>query len=91
MNGYSLTVAEADHASGKVTFYLIPETLRRTSFVNKKVGDRVNIEVDRTTQVMVDTIRRFLTEMMERGELMGAALQNLASATQTALETSGVE
>ncbi len=39
---------------------LIPETLRLTTFSKKKVGDLVNIEIDRQTQAIVDSVERYL-------------------------------
>jgi riboflavin synthase len=38
--------------------HIIPETLRVTTISNKKVGDKVNLEIDSRTQVLVDTIRK---------------------------------
>jgi riboflavin synthase len=60
LNGCSLTVSELDKAAGTFRVYLIPETLRLTTFDAAQVGDRVNFEIDRQTQVMVDTIREAL-------------------------------
>ncbi|PTX95497.1 riboflavin synthase subunit alpha [Opitutus sp. ER46] len=56
LNGCSLTVCDLDKATGRFRVYLIPETLRLTTFGEAKVGDRVNFEIDRQTQVIVDTI-----------------------------------
>ncbi|MEM9161239.1 MAG: riboflavin synthase subunit alpha [Verrucomicrobiota bacterium] len=56
LNGCSLTVTELDRSSGRFKVYLIPETLRQTTYDSKQVGDLVNFEIDRQTQVMVDTI-----------------------------------
>lgn len=56
LNGCSLTVSELDRATGRFKVYLIPETLRQTTFDQTEVGDRLNFEVDRQTQVMVDTV-----------------------------------
>jgi riboflavin synthase len=39
---------------------LIPETLQRTTLANKKLGHRVNIEIDPQTQAVVDTVERVL-------------------------------
>ena len=64
LNGTSLTVASIDRARSRFTVWLIPETLRRTTFGRKVVGDRVNLEIERGTQVMVDTIRGFLEERL---------------------------
>ena len=60
VNGASLTLAEIHRepdGSGWFEVWLIPETLRMSTFVDKKVGAEVNVEVDRQTQIIVDTIR----------------------------------
>lgn len=62
INGASLTVVNADSKKNSFQVWLIPETLRLTTFGNRKVGQRVNLEVDRNTQVIVDTVRRYLAE-----------------------------
>jgi len=67
VNGASLTVAEAERASGGSGWFevwLIPETLRMTSFGEKQVGDALNIEIERSTQVFVDTVRDALEERL---------------------------
>ncbi len=56
INGCSLTVNEV--VDGRFAVYLIPETLRITNFSELKVGDMVNLEVDSTTQTIVDTLER---------------------------------
>ncbi|WP_028310539.1 riboflavin synthase [Derxia gummosa] len=56
VNGASLTIAEVNREEGWFEVWLIPETLRMTTFGSKKVGDRINIEIERGTQVVVDTI-----------------------------------
>ena len=60
LNGCSLTVAEMDREAGVFKVCLIPETLRVTTFSDKQVGDRVNLELDRQTQAIVDTVRNYL-------------------------------
>lgn len=60
INGCSLTLAEADAELGYCRVNLIPETVRVTSFFQFKVGDRLNIEVEQQTQVMVDVIERVI-------------------------------
>ena len=62
LNGCSLTVVEVDREAATFTVHLIPETLRVTTFSQKLTGDRVNFEIDRKTQVIVDTVRSFLSE-----------------------------
>jgi riboflavin synthase len=45
---------------GGFTVNLIPETRRITTFGESKPGDKVNIEIDSQTQVIVDTVERVL-------------------------------
>jgi riboflavin synthase len=83
VNGASLTVAEADRQQGWFEVWLIPETLRMTTFADKRVGDVLNLEIERSTQVVVDTVRDALEERLgpllpaleallrERGQSLG--------------------
>ena len=67
VNGASLTVAEAEREAGGGGWFevwLIPETLRMTSFGEKAVGDLFNIEIERSTQVMVDSVRDAVAEKL---------------------------
>ena len=67
VNGCSLTIAEAERradGSGWFEVWLIPETLRMTTFARKQVGDAVHIEIDRSTQVVVDTVREAVAEQL---------------------------
>lgn len=60
LNGCSLTIAEIDKEACTLTVCYIPETLRVTTHGKKVVGDKVNFEVDRQTQAIVDTVENFL-------------------------------
>ena len=60
IHGASLTIASLEEDTGRFTVWLIPETLRRTNLGTLSVGDEVNLEIDRQTQVIVDTISRCL-------------------------------
>ncbi|RZL35419.1 MAG: riboflavin synthase subunit alpha [Rubrivivax sp.] len=67
VNGCSLTVAEAQRerdGSGWFEVWLIPETLRMTTFGDKVEGDAIHLEIDRSTQVVVDTVRDALDEKL---------------------------
>ncbi len=66
VNGASLTVSEVDRQAGWFEVWLIPETRRATVFEDKRVGDLVNIEIERSTQVMVDTVREAVAEQLGR-------------------------
>jgi len=67
VNGASLTVAEAGREAGGGGWFevwLIPETLRLTTFADKAEGSAVNIEIERQTQVFVDTVRDAIEEKL---------------------------
>ncbi len=67
VNGASLTVAEAQRETGGAGWFevwLIPETLRMTTFADKLEGAAVNIEIERSTQVFVDTVRDAINERL---------------------------
>jgi riboflavin synthase len=67
VNGASLTVAEAQRhrdGSGWFEVWLIPETLRMTTFGSKAEGATLNIEIERATQVFVDTVRDAIDERL---------------------------
>ena len=59
INGVSLTVVDTD-PSGIFSVHLIPETLATTNLSALKVTAAVNIEIDYQTQVLVQTVQRFL-------------------------------
>ena len=58
IDGISLTVGEVTPA--RFCVHLIPETLQRTTLGSKKLGSKVNIEIDPQTQAIVDTVERVL-------------------------------
>ncbi|MBI5720403.1 MAG: riboflavin synthase subunit alpha [Burkholderiales bacterium] len=64
VNGCSLTAAEVDRHEGWFEVWLIPETLRMTTFAAKREGDALNIEIERQTQVFVDTVREAIDERL---------------------------
>lgn len=64
VNGASLTVAEIQ--DNLIIIYLIPETLRMTTFKSLKVGDELNIEFDSNTQIIVDTIERVFGKYLKK-------------------------
>ena len=67
INGASLTVAEAQREAGGAGWFevwLIPETLRMTTFDHKPEGAPLNIEIERATQVFVDTVRDAIDERL---------------------------
>lgn len=64
IHGASLTVAEVNRAEGWFEVWLIPETRRATVFEDMQVGALLNIEIERSTQVMVDTVREAVQESL---------------------------
>ncbi|MBP6903250.1 MAG: riboflavin synthase subunit alpha [Burkholderiaceae bacterium] len=76
VNGASLTMAEVDRREGWFEVWLIPETLRMTTFGDKAEGAALNLEIDRATQVVVDTVRDALDERL--GPLLPALQAVLA-------------
>jgi len=69
IDGISLTVG--DVTPTRFCVHLIPETLARTTLGTKKLGQRVNIEIDPQTQAIVDTVERVLAQ--REGAIMAAA------------------
>lgn len=58
LDGCSLTIGEVEQ--NRFSVHLIPETLERTLFGVRKVGDKINVEFDPQTQAIVDTVERVL-------------------------------
>ena len=64
LHGASLTVSEVNRAEGWFEVWLIPETRRATVFEGKQEGDLLNVEIERSTQVMVDSVRDAVSESL---------------------------
>ncbi|GAM75694.1 riboflavin synthase eubacterial/eukaryotic [Vibrio ishigakensis] len=62
LDGCSLTIGEVKE--NRFSVNLIPETLTRTLFGQRSVGDLVNLEVDPQTQAIVDTVERVLANRL---------------------------
>lgn len=60
INGASLTVSAINKSEGYFECSIIPETLRSTNIDQLKEGSLVNIEIDRSTQAIVETVRDVL-------------------------------
>lgn len=60
LDGCSLTIVDVNKKAGTFTVWFIPETLKRTVFGFKEVGDAVNVEIDSRTQAIVDTVEEYL-------------------------------
>ena len=60
IDGISLTLGEVHQ--NEFDLHIIPETLRLTTLGSKQVGDAVNIEIDSTTMMIVETVERMIKE-----------------------------
>lgn len=60
VDGISLTVGAVE--KGCFSLHIIPETLRLTTLGQREVGDAVNLEIDSTTQTIVETVERYLSQ-----------------------------
>ncbi len=60
IDGISLTLGEV--IENEFDLHIIPETLRLTTLGSKQAGDAVNIEIDSTTMMIVETVERVLKE-----------------------------
>lgn len=60
IDGVSLTIATINKDANTFAVHLIPETLRATHLGALKIKQQVNIEIDRQTQAIVDTVERFI-------------------------------
>ena len=86
IHGASLTLADVQREEGWFEIWLIPETRRATVFEQVQVGDPLNIEIERSTQVLVDTVREtvqahlrdYLREHLQ--ELLAAGLPERGAA-----------
>lgn len=87
INGASLTIAEADRRERWFEVWLIPETLRMTTFGDKRAGEVLNLEIERSTQVLVDTVRDALEERL--GPLLPALEAVLAQQGGSIAELGG--
>lgn len=58
LDGASLTVGKT--GDDWFSVYLIPETMRMTTFGSLQVGTKLNVEIDMQTQAMVDTVERYM-------------------------------
>ena len=75
LDGVSLTIADIDKREGWFEVWLIPETRRATTLGGRKPGDRLNLEIERHTQVLVDSTREALEEKLTALlELLGPQL-----------------
>ena len=61
LDGVSLTVGEIADPTNQVSVWLIPETLDKTNLSQKRIGDKINVEVD----VLAKYVERLLEKKGE--------------------------
>lgn len=74
IDGISLTVGEVTRS--RFCVHLIPETLQRTTLGQKRLGNRINIEIDPQTQAVIDTVERVLAQRQAQEAVTANAAQN---------------
>lgn len=87
LDGASLTVVDANQATGTFKIWFIPETLKLTTFGFKQVTDLVNLEVDYQTKVTVDTIERVTREFLNQADSKKKSLAWVTSAWMAATKS----
>ena len=60
LDGISLTLGEVK--GNRFCVHLIPETIARTTIGTRVLGDRLNVEIDTHTQVIVDSVERLVSQ-----------------------------
>jgi riboflavin synthase len=81
LDGASLTISAVEPARRRFAVSLIPETIARTTLGTVASGERVNLEIDRETQTIVETVERLFSDPAWRQRL---ALEEVASETSSA-------
>ncbi|WP_425489182.1 hypothetical protein [Bartonella phoceensis] len=66
VDGASLTIADFSKTEHWFEVWLIPETRKSTIFDKLSTGDHVNVEIDRGTQVVADTINHTIEAFLEK-------------------------
>mgnify|MGYP003529803896 FL=1 len=66
VDGSSLTIGLTDKKQFSFEIYLIPETLRRTNFSHKNIGDTVNLEPDMKIMILVEALRDYFSNIEDR-------------------------
>ncbi|MDX7988196.1 riboflavin synthase subunit alpha [Xenorhabdus sp. 12] len=73
IDGISLTIG--DVVNNRFCVHLIPETLERTTLGKKRLGAKINIEIDPQTQAVVDTVERVMAQQEQTKLLIQAEEQ----------------
>ena len=82
VDGSSLTVGLTDKKQFSFEVYLIPETLRKTNFSHKNIGDKVNIEPDMKTMLLVETVQNYFANIDDRLTAIEKKLQQIVPSQQ---------
>lgn len=82
VDGSSLTVGLTDKKNFSFEIHLIPETLRRTNFLSKVIGDKVNLEPDMKTMMLVTVAQELLANIDLRLQKTEEKLQILLASVK---------
>lgn len=85
INGVSLTISDCLEGGSLFSIWLIPETLRITNINELRNGDKVNVEIHRGVQVVVDTIESTITKFLNG--LISSRIETNAVGDRTELLT----
>lgn len=77
VDGSSLTIGLIDKKRHSFEIHLIPETLRRTNFANKNIGDKVNLEPDMKIMVLVEAVQDYFVSIEDRLKKIEAKLKTI--------------
>jgi riboflavin synthase len=68
LNGISLTISDIDKDNHIFEIWVIPETARMTNICDLNIGDSINVEIEKRTQIMVDTIRDTVKDYLDSSD-----------------------
>lgn len=80
VDGSSLTVGLTDNKQHSFEVHLIPETLGKTNFGNKNIGENINIEPDMKTMLLVETVQNYFSNIDDRLTAIEKKLQHFLKA-----------
>nr|WNN92428.1 riboflavin synthase [uncultured Rickettsiella sp.] len=81
IDGSSLTIGLTNKKQHSFELYFIPETLRKTNFGKKNIGDKVNIEPDMKTMLLVETVQNYFSNIDERLTALEKKLKHFLART----------
>lgn len=77
VEGSSLTIGLINKKQCSFEIHLIPETVRRTNFANKNIGDKVNLEPDMKIMMLQEAAQDYFLSIEERLKKIEARLATI--------------